>query len=269
VRTPALAAAPGRVPCAFFEPVLNDTQIPFRELVLPSRTQRAYPRPLDADDLLDSIEINIMSVISVQHWTGVFGIAFVALNAIVILLYFIYSGPPPVRNILTRVLVSIVALMGLIAFQVGFRYSILQVRYDLEWLGTLCLAFGLANTILTFVADSLQAGSVLGKTGSIDPTLVGFGAEKTMVIYGPVSRLLCAAFLVPAASAILITGILPAWIGWFALVVGVIQLAFVPTIFSTTDPAHFYSINGWGIPVAGGLYLLWILATSVFLILIY
>jgi hypothetical protein len=210
-----------------------------------------------------------MSDLSVQHWTGVFGIAFVALNVIVIVLYFVYSGPPPVRNVLTRVLMSMVALTGFIAFQVGFRDSILQARSDLEWLGTLCLAFGLASTILTFVADSIQAGSVLGKTGPIDPTLVGSGAENTMVIYGPVSRLLCAAFLLPAASAILITGMLPAWTGWFALVVGMIQFAFVPTIFSTIDPARFYSINGWGIPVAGGLYLVWILTTSVFLILIY
>ena len=209
-----------------------------------------------------------MSDFALQHWTGVFGIAFVALNLIVIPLYFVYSGPPPVRNVLTRVFTSMVALMGLIAFQVGFRSTILQARSDLEWLGTLCLAFGLANAILTFVADSLQAGSVLGKTKPIDPTLVGFGAEKTMVLYGPVSRLLSAAFLVSAGSAILITGVLPAWIGWLAFAVGIIQFVFVPTIFSTTDPARFYSINGWGIPVAGGFYLLWILTTSVFLILI-
>jgi hypothetical protein len=81
-------------------------------------------------------------------------------------------------------------------------------------------------------------------------------------------RLLVAAFLGSAGAAILLTGILPAWIGWFAFVVGLLQLAFVPTIFSTTDPSRFYSVNGWGIPVAGGFYLLWILSASVALILI-
>jgi hypothetical protein len=206
---------------------------------------------------------------SIQNWTGVFGIAFVALNLVVIPLYFIYSGPPPVRNVLTRVFVSMLALTGLIAYQVGFRTSILEAGPDFEWLGSLCLAFGLAHAILLFVADSLQAGSVLGKTGSIDPTLVGAGAEKTMVIYGPVSRLLSAAFLVSAGAAILTTGVLPAWISWLAFAVGMIQFAFIPTIFSTTDPTRFYSINGWGIPVAGGFYLLWILTSSLFLILIY
>ena len=210
-----------------------------------------------------------MSDLSVQHWTGVFGIAFVTLNLIVIPLYFIYSGPPPVRNVLTRIFINMFALAGLIAFLVGFRHSILQARFDSEWLGTLCLAFGLVHATLTLVADSLQAGSVLGKTGHIDPTLVGSGAERTMILYGPMSRLLGAAFLFSAGSAILTTEVLPAWIGWFAFIVGIIQLVFVPTIFSTTDPARFYSVNGWGIPVVGGLYLLWILATGVFLILLY
>ena len=210
-----------------------------------------------------------MSDLSLQHWTGFFGIAFVVLNVIVIPLYFIYSGPPPVRNVLARVLVSMVALTSLIAFLVGFRYSILQARPDIEWLGTLALAFGMSHVILLFVADSLQAGSVLGKTGSFDPTLVGSGAEKTMVLYGPMARLLSAAFLVSAGAAISITGILAAWISWFAFIVGIIQLAFVPTMFSTTDPARFYSINGWGIPVAGGLYMLWISTVSVSLIFIY
>lgn len=210
-----------------------------------------------------------MSDISVQQWTGVFGLAFVALNAVVIPLYFVYSGPPPVRNILTRVLISMVALTGFIAFQVGFRHTLLQADSDFEWLGTLCLAFGLAQGIVTLVADALQAGSVLGKTGFVDPTLVGSGAERTMVLYGPMARLLGAAFLISAGSAVFATGVLPAWIGWFAFMVAIVQAAFVPTLFSTTDPTRFYSVNGWGIPVAGGFYLLWILATSVFLLLLY
>jgi len=206
---------------------------------------------------------------SVQHWTGVLGIAFVALNLIVIPLYFIHSGPPPVRNVLTRIFISLFALTSLIPFLVGFRHGILQAHTDFEWLGTLCMSFGLAHATLTLMADSLQAGSVLGKTGFVDPTLVGSGAEQTMIIYGPISRLLEFAFLASAGSAILTTDVLPTWIAWFAFIVGIIQLAFVPTIFSTTDPARFYSVNGWGIPVAGGLYLLWILAASIFLILIY
>ena len=208
-----------------------------------------------------------MSELVVQHWTGVAGIGFVALNMIVIPLYFVYSGPPPARNVLTRILTNMLALVGLIAFLVGFRHSILQANSDYEWLGTLCLAVGLAHTVLTFVADSLQAGSVLGKSERIDPTLVGAGAEGSLIIYGPISRLLEAAFLASAGSVILITTILPAWTGWLAYAVGVFQLALVPTLFSKVNPARFYSINGWGIPVAGSLFLAWIVVVSTLFIL--
>jgi hypothetical protein len=121
---------------------------------------------------------------------------------------------------------------------------------------------------LTLVADALQAGGVLGKTERIDPTLVGSGAEGALIIDGSISRLLEAAFLASAGSVILITGILPAWTGWLAYAVGVFQLALVPTIFSKTNPAHFYSVNGWGIPVAGSLFLAWIVVVSTLLLLI-
>ena len=44
------------------------------------------------------------------------------------------------------------------------------------------------------------------------------------------------------------------------------QLAFVATYFSGTDPAQFFSLNGWHLPVVGGLLSLWILAASVTLL---
>ena len=84
-----------------------------------------------------------------------------------------------------------------------------------------------------------------------------------MLIYGPRARLLTAAFLASVGSAIILTGALPGWTGWLAYAVG----AVVPTIFYKTDPAFFYSVNGWGIPVAGGLLLGWVLMVGVLLVL--
>ena len=43
--------------------------------------------------------------------------------------------------------------------------------------------------------------------------------------------------------------------------------ALIPTIFSGTDPTRFYSINGIGIPTAGGLFALWILVASAALLI--
>jgi hypothetical protein len=120
---------------------------------------------------------------------------------------------------------------------------------------------------VTFVADSIQAGSVLGKKELLDPTLVGSGAEGSLTIYGPIARLLEAVLLISAGFALLVTGILPTWIGGLAYLIGIFDLALVPTLFSKTEPAYFYSVNGWGIPVAGGLFISWILVVSIFFVL--
>lgn len=227
---------------------------------------RTGQRRKDGDDKTG--RETIVNGSTVQHLTGVVGIAIFALITIEIPLYFVpYSGPPPAWNVLTRVLIDMFLLTGFIAFLVGFRHTILSARPDYEWLGTLCLAVGLALVLLGFAADSIQAGSVLGAQERVDPTRVGSGAEGALLIYGPMARLLTATFLASVGSAILVTGILPGWAGWLAYAIGAFHLALVPTIFYKTDPAYFYSINGWGIPVAGGLLLSWILVVSILLVL--
>lgn len=207
-----------------------------------------------------------MNEMVLQWWTGAVGIAIFVLTLVVIPLYFVYSGPPPARNVLTRIFINMFVTAGVVAWVVGFRSLIIQARPEYEWLGMLGLAFGLARAIVGFVADAIQGGSVLGKQERLDPTLVGSGAEGALMIYGPIARLLDATFLGLAGSALLVTGILPAWIGWLAYAVGIVHLALVPTLFSRTDPAYFYSVNGWGIPTAGGLYMTWILLTSIALL---
>src|SRR3712207_8367535 len=41
---------------------------------------------------------------------------------------FVYSGPPPAWNVLTRILINMLVLLGLIAFLEGFWHRILQAR---------------------------------------------------------------------------------------------------------------------------------------------
>lgn len=202
----------------------------------------------------------------VQTTTGIVGIVMFILTMLEIYLYFVYSGPPPTQNILIRVFIDLFICIGLIVFSAGFRHIILRTYPDYELLGTLCLVWGLTYSLLTFAANSIQVGSILGKKEPIDPTLVGSGGEGALLIYGPIARLITAAFLASAGSVIIISGFLPAWLGWLAYFVGIFNLALVPSIFYKTEPAFFYSINGWGIPVAGGLFLTWILLVSIWLI---
>jgi hypothetical protein len=198
-----------------------------------------------------------------QRWTGFLGVVVFVLGVVVLPLYFTYSGPPPIANVLTRILVNMLACVALIAFLVGFRELILEARADCTWLGTLAFTFGLVFVTLTFVADSIQVGAVLGTKGEMDPTMIGGGGEGSILIFGPMARLLTALFLITAAAAILATHVLPTWTARMAQAVAVFHLAMVPSLFSGTLPAHFYSINGWNIPVAGGLFLTWILGTSI------
>jgi hypothetical protein len=200
---------------------------------------------------------------------GLAGIGIFFLSAAVIPLYFFpFDEPPPRWNVLTRVLVDMFVPVGFVVFVSGLRHTIVSERPALEWLGTLCLALGLALVVLTFVAHSIQAGSFLAaQERRVDPTRIGSGAEGALLIYGPRARLLTATFLASVGSAIILTGALPGWTGWLAYAVGAFHLALVPTIFYKTDPAFFYSVNGWGIPVAGGLLLGWVLMVGVLLVL--
>jgi hypothetical protein len=201
-----------------------------------------------------------------HYWTGFFGIAMFVLGMTVLPLYFIYSGAPPAWNILTRTLVNMIACIGLIGFSIGFRSIVLKSDSDYEWLSTFIYSIGLAYAIITFVADSIQVGSVWVSKNPIDPTLVGAGGEGALLIYGPIDRLLIALFLFACGLSIVKTGILPIWTSWLAWIVSVFQIALIPSIFYMTEPSDFYSANGWNIPVAGGLFMIWVLVVSIFFV---
>ncbi|WP_259070903.1 hypothetical protein HDF24_22870 [Mucilaginibacter sp. X4EP1] len=206
-----------------------------------------------------------MNSINVRRVTGISGIAIFLLSMVVLPLYFVYSGPPPVSNILTRVLINMFVCTALIIFLVGFRYLIREARPDFEFIATLSFTFGLVFAIITFVSDAIQVGSVLGKSGGIDPTTVGSGAESAILLFGPIGRLLTSMFLFTAASAILGTHLLPKWTARMAQIIAVFHFALIPSIFSGTNPAYFYSINGLGIPISGTFLLIWILAVGIIL----
>lgn len=207
-----------------------------------------------------------MDSFSVRRFTGISGIAIFLLSMVVLPLYFVYNGPPPVSNILTRALINMFVCTALIIFLVGFRQMIREARPDYEWIATLCFTFGLVFSIITFVSDAIQVGSVLGKSGGIDPTTVGSGAEGAILLFGPIGRLLTSMFLFTSAIAILGTNILPKWTARMAQVIAVFHFALIPTIFSGTNPACFYSINGLGIPISGTFLLIWILVVSIIIL---
>lgn len=207
-----------------------------------------------------------MKNIEIRKITGISGITVYVLAMLVLPLYFIYSGPPPVSNILTRSFANMFATASLLVFITGFRQLIKESVPNSEWLATLCFNFGFAFVMTVFVSDAIQVGGVLGKEGGVDPTIVGAGAEGAILLFGPIARLLTSAFLGLSSLAILRTKILPQWTALLGLLLSLFHLALVPTIFSGTITSYFYSINGLGIPISGGLFTFWILIVSIYLV---
>lgn len=207
-----------------------------------------------------------MNNINVRRITGASGIIIFLLSMVVLPLYFVYSGPPPVSNILTRALINMFVCTALIVFLVGFRQLLREARPDFEFIATLSFTFGLVFAIITFVSDAIQVGSVLGKSGGIDPTTVGSGAESAILLFGPIARLLTSTFLFTAAAAILGTHLLPKWTARMAQIIAVFHFILIPSIFSGTNPAYFYSINGLGIPISGTFLLIWLLVVGIMIL---
>jgi hypothetical protein len=208
---------------------------------------------------------------SVYRWTGVFGIVLYLLVLFEIPFHFVFTptaaGTPPIMISLFRILIDLFICVGLIGFFSGLKTIITDVNRRLEWVATFVLSSGIAFAIVSFVADSIQAGSVwVAGSNPVNPTWVGHGGEGALLIYGPINRMLIATISIAIGSVILKTRLLPSWLAWAGFVVAVYNLAFIPTLFYMTVPLDFYSTNGWNIPIAAGLFFFWMFIISIYLI---
>ncbi|WP_030948917.1 hypothetical protein [Streptomyces sp. NRRL S-646] len=196
-----------------------------------------------------------------RRLTGAAGIAAAAALIVEVPLYFVYSGPPPDANVLTRLLLGIVALACLVVFVTAFRELIKRTHPAYEWAGSIASATGLVYATITLVSMGLEAGAVIATDHPIDPTIT---VEGTYILYGSISRLMLGLFLTAVGYIVARTGVLPRWIGRSAYVLAAINLAFVPSLFFGNTPAHFYAANGWGTTaLMGAILSYWLLAVGI------
>ncbi|MFJ4650461.1 hypothetical protein ACIP5Y_04200 [Nocardia sp. NPDC088792] len=184
-----------------------------------------------------------------------------ALGAVCILvelpLYFVYSGPPPASNVLTRSLFGLAGLACLVVFMTLFGQLVKRIDPEQEWIGALASKTGSLWITMLFVGTGLEAGAVIQSTTAIDPTITVSG---TYIIYGSIARLLEGMFLVAFGFAVRHTGLLPKWSATSAWILAAINFAFIPSIFFGNTPANFYAANGLGTTATmGGLTMLWFL----------
>jgi hypothetical protein len=196
-----------------------------------------------------------------RRLTGLAGIAAAAALIVEVPLYFIYSGPPPDANVLTRLLIGIVALALMVVFVTAFRELVRRVSPAHEWAGSMASATGLVYATITLVSMGLEAGAVIAADRPIDPTI---DVSGTYVLYGSISRIMLALFLTAFGYAVSRTRLLPRWTGRSAYVLAGINLAFVPSLFFGNTPADFYAANGWGTTALMGAVLsYWLLAVGI------
>ena len=196
-----------------------------------------------------------------RRLTGVAGIAAAAALIVEVPLYFVYSGPPPDANVLTRLLLGIVAVACLVVFVTAFRELVKRTHPGYEWAGSIASATGLVYATITLVSMGLEAGAVIATDHRIDPTITVSG---TYILYGSISRLMLGLFLAAVGHVVARTGILPRWISRSAYVLAAINVAFVPSLFFGNTPAHFYAANGWGTTaLMGAILSYWLLAVGI------
>ncbi|MEU9153129.1 hypothetical protein AB0D59_21840 [Streptomyces sp. NPDC048417] len=196
-----------------------------------------------------------------RRLTGLASITAAAAFIVEVPLYFVYSGPPPDSNVLTRLLVGIFGLAFVVVFVTAFRELVKRADPASEWIGSMAFATGLVYATITLVSSGLEGGAVIAADHPIDPTIAVSG---TYVLYGSISRLMLALCLTAVGYGISRTGLLPRWTGRSAHVLAAVNLAFVPSVFFGNDPAHFYAANGWGTTaLMGAMLSYWLLAVGV------
>ncbi|MFG1793550.1 hypothetical protein [Nocardia sp. NPDC049149] len=197
----------------------------------------------------------------IRRTTGAAGLVATLLMLVELPLYFVYSGPPPDWNIFTRSIFGLLGNTVLVVFMVGLPHLLKPAGPQYGWLGSISATAGLMWLTVSSISTSLEVGAAIAAPEPIDTTIAVTG---TYVLYGALSKLLIALFLVAFGVGVAGAGVLPRWTAWTAFALAAIQLVFVPSIFAGNDPANFYAANGWGTTAStGGLIILWILAISV------
>jgi hypothetical protein len=198
----------------------------------------------------------------VTGWSGVL-VGICTLGSVP--LYFVYGGPPPVSNVLTRNLIGIITIALMLAFFSGLQHVMRRARAEAEWPASLMYGAALLFMAIAMVAAAMETGAVfLTPDGTVDPTTDGPLAAASVLMHGSIKRLLTGVMLLAAGIAIFRTHVLPRWTGWSAYFVALCNFAFVPSLYFGTDVTKFYSAHGWGnSALAGSLIGYWVFATGI------
>ncbi|WP_067827000.1 hypothetical protein [Nocardia inohanensis] len=202
-----------------------------------------------------------MDTATLRRITGTAALIAAACTFVVLPLYFIYGGPPPDWNILTRTVFGMAGMTMTVVFITGFGQLVKRADPTLDFIGSLLTSAGSLWMAMAFVGLGLETGAAIQSPEPIDPTIAVSG---TYILYGSISRILEALFWATLGFALTRTRLLPAWTARLAYALAVINALFIPSLYFGNTPANFYAANGWGsTATVGGLAYLGILAIGV------
>lgn len=192
-----------------------------------------------------------------------------ALTVALIALYFVYSGPPPAANVLTRCLLTLLMLAALGLLGVAFGRSLpTDDRGRRSMSGQLAVVSLFTYIAVILFATSLEAGTPLWQPHkSLDPTTDGPLASAMALAHGSIAHLWIAIFLTAFAHAVTSSSLsrrVPRWAVRGCVVVAAINLLAVPSMYFGMNAKDFYALNGWGADALVGLItLVWVGAIGI------
>jgi hypothetical protein len=190
-------------------------------------------------------------------WSALIGVA-LCLGGIA--LYFVYSGPPPLENVLVRNLVMVATFIAFLVFAVGLSRMLRSARGgDAGMAGQVSIAALLTYIGITLVSMSLEVGTSLQyPDGSLDPTVDGPLSASMVMLHGPIARALVATFLIGLVVALAGRSYFSSRVLTGSVVVAIVNLAMIPSVFNGMDAANAYASNGWGsVASMGAINMIW------------
>lgn len=222
-----------------------------------------------------------MSSLNLQRWTGAFGIAASALFLLLFALYFLAGTTPRAEDaakftdyvsahnslLITVVLLYALSAACFLVFLAGLRHLIRLANPDYEWASVLVFAAGLVDTTLGLVGFVLIGGAALDTVNNKpDPSVVSALGEASTLAFSAIGLITLALFLASAGYGTSGSGLLPRWTAWVAYVGAVLSLVAVPAIYVGSGPTAFYSADGYVTFIGVLIYLIWLLAAAVYMV---
>ena len=195
-----------------------------------------------------------------RRTTGIAALAGGLLSLVMVALYFVYSGPPPESNVLSRNLITVATFTAFLVFAVGLgRLLRSEGGGDPGMAGEVAVAALKTYVTVTLVATSLEVGTSLQHPdGSLDPTVDGPLAAGMALLHGPIARVLVATFLLALAATPLARHRFSSRVRKGSVVLALVNLALIPSLFFGMDAADFYAANGWGaVASIGAINVIW------------